>query len=140
MSESISRTRDRLKSQWLAANRKALEYRNKADESSRQAAAIQKALDALEDAMAKLPEPVPSARGGRRGGDTLNRIVALLEEKGSLGAKEIASSLSIPYSTIIARLRHGPFRSEQGPDDGRSRVWSLEASAGSANGVRTGQA
>lgn len=128
MDESIAKTRDRLKSQWLAANRKSLDFRNKADEAGRQAAAIQKALDALEDAMSRLPEETLSPKG-RRGSDTQERIVALLEEKGTMGAKEIASSLNTPYSTIIARLRNGPFSSKQGPDDGRSRVWSLDPAA-----------
>ena len=138
MNESISKTRDRLKSQWLAANRKALDYRNKADEASRQAAAIQKALDALEDAMSRLPEESLEPKG-RRGSDTQGKIVALLEEKGSMGAKEIASSLNIPYSTIIARLRNGPFSSKQGPDDGRSRVWSLDVNAVAADEVPAAQ-
>lgn len=131
MSEPISKTRDRLRAQWLAANQKSLMHRNKAEEASRQAAAIQKALDALEEAMSRMPATARETTS--RGTKTRGTIVALLREKGPMSGKSVADALGLSYSAVIGHLQAGPFKSEQDARDRRLRVWMLDEAAEAAS-------
>ena len=128
MTDMLSKSHIHLKALWITKNREALAYRAKADEESRRAAALQKALDTLEGAMAHLPEEsAPKPRQSRSAVD--ERIAALLKERIAVSAKEIAKQMGIPLSTVFRTLKRGPFKSEKGPDDGRTRVWSVRESS-----------
>lgn len=124
MADELAKARDRLKAQWLQANRTALEYQKMATEASKRAAALQTAMDALEAAMAKLPAH-PANGGPVVRGHSQQRIAALLKEKGRLSAKQIAEDIGLSYGAVISALKKGPYSSEKDPKDGRGQLWTL---------------
>ncbi len=126
MAENLFKVRNQLKDQWVAANRHALELRKRAAEAEQKAAALQRALDALEKAAPEsMTEERSVGRGSRNG--IRNKIVEALREKGPMTAHNLAEAVGASYWAVLSHLKKGPFKQgSRSGDDGKSaRFWLL---------------
>ena len=110
MSQDLIRARTHLKARWLAANKRALTFRRKATEAEKEAAALQKALDALEAAAPRLGETETTSTPRQHSGATVQRMIEELKARGPLTAKQLAEAAGINYFTAVKHLQRGAFK------------------------------
>jgi DNA repair ATPase RecN len=127
MSQDLVRARTHLKARWLAANKRALAFRRKATEAEKEAAALQKALDALEAAAPRLGETETVSSPRQRSGATVQRMIEELKTRGPLTAKQLAEAAGINYFTAVKHLQRGAFKVAGTVLNGRrtSQTWTM---------------
>jgi len=127
MSQDLLRARAQLKARWLAANKRALAFRRKATEAEKEAAALQKALDALEAAAPRLGETETVSSPRQRSGATVQRMIDELKTRGPLTAKQLAEAAGINYFTAVKHLQRGAFKVAGSVLNGRrtSQTWTV---------------
>jgi len=110
MSQDLFRARANLKARWLAANKRALAFRRKAKEAEKEAAALQKALDALAAAAPRLDEMEAASPPPQRPGATVQLMIGELKARGPLTARQLAEATGINYFTAVKHLQRGAFK------------------------------
>jgi hypothetical protein len=110
MSQDLLRARDQLKARWLAANKRALAFRRKTTEAEKEAAVLQKALDALEAAAPQHGETGTVSSPRRRSGATVQRMSEELKTRGPLTARQLAEAVGLNYFTVVKHLQRGGFK------------------------------
>jgi response regulator of citrate/malate metabolism len=127
MSHDLLRARNQLKARWLAANKRALAFRRKATEAEKEAAALQKALDALEAAAPRLGETETAAPLRQQAGAAVQRMIGELKARGPLTAKQLAEATGINYFTITKHLQRGSFKVAGTVQNGgrTSQTWTV---------------
>ena len=127
MSSELLRGRADLKAKWLSANRRALELHRRATEADKEAAALQKALDALEKAASNLDEQEVVRSTRRPSGATALRLAEELKARGPMTAPQLTQATGIPYWSVNAALRKGPFQAAGNVKDGwrTIQVWKV---------------
>jgi hypothetical protein len=129
MSQDVFRARASLKARWLAANKRAIGYQRRANEATKEASALQKALDALENASTGLANLAPIPRRRRTGqlSEAVLRLVAEIKSRGPSTAPDLAKALGASYWSTLSHLKRGPFKSESAGGTGARavQVWSV---------------
>jgi hypothetical protein len=140
MSQDLLRARTRLKASWLAANKRALAFRRKATEAEKEAAALQKAVDALEAAAPKLSETEATPAPRQQAGATVQIMIEELKARGPLTARQLAEATGVNYFSVNKHLRRDAFKVAGTVRNGSrtSQTWTVaEDSETPTSDVRT---